>query len=293
MIFIVDSDGKEIYNRSGAPRGDGLKTLLVRGIEQTGGIKDVGSGASSGRDKQLAIDLRKAKMMLGKNSTAAALKVLEKYVKDSTGLEGSSQGLAPNSGTFTAKNKDAENKDAPKSRAEKAMDELLAKISQDGNAELKRAVGFASDGKALIGAVALARVDRIYGDWKPLRGQIAQAKQTLGTAGTQGKLLAQAELIDEARALEEKNLNRLAKTAYEKVVATFPDTDAAVLSKTRILQLTPARTWTDKTGKHKVQAVLVAVDEAQVKLRKKDGKVVTLEREALSEVDQKYLQSTQ
>jgi hypothetical protein len=46
------------------------------------------------------------------------------------------------------------------------------------------------------------------------------------------------------------------------------------------------RTWTDKTGKHKVEAALVAVEDGNVTLRKADDKTITIPLEKLSEADQ-------
>lgn len=39
LIFIIDAQGKEIYNRGGAPQGDGLKMLLQQGLLQAGAPK--------------------------------------------------------------------------------------------------------------------------------------------------------------------------------------------------------------------------------------------------------------
>lgn len=49
------------------------------------------------------------------------------------------------------------------------------------------------------------------------------------------------------------------------------------------------RTWTDLTGKHKVEAKLLSRTSSQVTLIKDDGKEVTLSIDKLSQVDQKWL----
>lgn len=49
------------------------------------------------------------------------------------------------------------------------------------------------------------------------------------------------------------------------------------------------RTWTDLTGKHKIEAKLLSRTSSQVTLIKDDGKEVTLLIEKLSQVDQKWL----
>jgi len=46
MIHIVSSRGEMVYGKAGAPTGEGLKRLLVEGIEKTGGFKQVGRVAA-------------------------------------------------------------------------------------------------------------------------------------------------------------------------------------------------------------------------------------------------------
>ena len=52
-----------------------------------------------------------------------------------------------------------------------------------------------------------------------------------------------------------------------------------------------SRVWTDKSGKHKVTAVLVAQEGSKVKLLREDGKTTVLTIDKLSEEDQAYLKS--
>ena len=52
-----------------------------------------------------------------------------------------------------------------------------------------------------------------------------------------------------------------------------------------------SRTWTDKTGKHTVEAELVEVKDGEAVLKKTDGKVVRVPVARLSKADQKYLES--
>lgn len=53
-----------------------------------------------------------------------------------------------------------------------------------------------------------------------------------------------------------------------------------------------ARTWTDKSGKHKVEAELVEVKDGKVLLKKTgDGKIVAVPLNRLSVADRRYLSS--
>ena len=49
------------------------------------------------------------------------------------------------------------------------------------------------------------------------------------------------------------------------------------------------RTWTDRTGKHKVEAEFVLFKDGEVSLRKSDGKVVKFSIEKLSKSDQAFV----
>ena len=53
----------------------------------------------------------------------------------------------------------------------------------------------------------------------------------------------------------------------------------------------PMRTWTDKTGKFKVEAKVESFDGSRVKLKRKDGTTLEVPLTTLSEADQKYLQA--
>ncbi len=50
------------------------------------------------------------------------------------------------------------------------------------------------------------------------------------------------------------------------------------------------RQWTDATGKHSIQAEFVELKDGKVRLRKEDGKEVTIPLEKLSEADRKFVE---
>ena len=52
-----------------------------------------------------------------------------------------------------------------------------------------------------------------------------------------------------------------------------------------------ARTWTDRTGKHSVEAELLAANETEVTLKKSEGKTVTLQLSRLSDADQRFIKA--
>lgn len=57
----------------------------------------------------------------------------------------------------------------------------------------------------------------------------------------------------------------------------------------RFEPVSTVRTWTDATGKHKVEAELVGVADGKVTLRKTDGKTTTIALDKLSDADREYV----
>jgi hypothetical protein len=53
------------------------------------------------------------------------------------------------------------------------------------------------------------------------------------------------------------------------------------------------RTWIDATGKYKIEAELISQEDGTVKLKRRDGTIVSLPIDKLSEDDRKYLESLQ
>ena len=51
------------------------------------------------------------------------------------------------------------------------------------------------------------------------------------------------------------------------------------------------RTWTDTSGKFRTEAALAGVEDGEVRLEKRDGTIVTVPMEKLSDLDQQYVNS--
>ena len=66
---------------------------------------------------------------------------------------------------------------------------------------------------------------------------------------------------------------------------------AAVLVLAVCTSVASARTWTDSTGKHTVEAEFVDLKDGKVRLKKEDGRTITIPIERLSEADRAYVKS--
>jgi hypothetical protein len=66
-----------------------------------------------------------------------------------------------------------------------------------------------------------------------------------------------------------------------------------VTMHTRMSGANEVRTWTDSTGKHKVEAEFVEILDGKVRLKLADGKIVSLPLAKVSEADREYLKEVQ
>lgn len=66
----------------------------------------------------------------------------------------------------------------------------------------------------------------------------------------------------------------------------------AVFSAIANCTLGETRAWTDSTGKHKISAELLSVDDGIVVLRKDDGKLIKIPLLRLSKQDREFVEKT-
>ena len=53
------------------------------------------------------------------------------------------------------------------------------------------------------------------------------------------------------------------------------------------------RTWTDSTGKHKIEATFLGIEDNKVKLHRTDGKELAVPLDRLSKADQEFAKKLQ
>ncbi len=206
LIYIVSSEGKEIYNKSGAPQGDGLKQLLTMGIAETGGPKKVGPE----RDALLAA-ARKIEALAERGKKAEAIAAIAPYAAAAADHEK----LGP----------------------------LLAGWVKEATGELEKAqTQLASADDALSGLLAVLAVERVYGRLPAVKEPVEKLLSEIKKDEDKKDLLRQAEAIDKARALEDRESARGAVAAYKTVIARYPDTPAAGWAQKRLDELAPKST---------------------------------------------------
>lgn len=314
MIFIVAADGREIYNRSGAPAGDGLPGLLTTAIQQTGGFKSPGGTAVSMSDEKLVKALTGARRFLARDEPAAAIALLLPLIEDPAGGSpenplaavsnapgamppgGNATGLVPPGAATASEASDPRNQ----------MRKLLAELEQRAQGELTPALqDLEAAENPLVAAVRLLRVERLYGELPGIKTALADGLNRLSAGGDGETLLDQAKMIDKARQYEQRKSKRSAIAAYRKLIAAHPGTQAASLSQQRIDQLSGGssevqtagenpspRRWSDRSGQYSVLATLVSSDGTHVRIKKdEDGEIVSVPLKILSDECQQYLRS--
>lgn len=108
------------------------------------------------------------------------------------------------------------------------------------------------------------------------------------------------QLLAAATELKKDGDSDAAKANFLKILERYPDTAAAKQARQQLgmsseppttdAAPTPtARTWTDKSGKHQIEAAFVDRLGNTIRLRKSDGVIVALEVNKLSAFDQRFV----
>jgi len=216
MLYVIDSSGKEIYNASGAPSGEGLLIRMNQWIKATGGPRDLTKldpAAVKAKNERLLAAARKADGLIGRDKIRDAVEILAPLAEDSDVVEGASVGG-------------------------KQIAQLFEKLSDTAEAALDKArPHIASEDKGLYAGLILTKLRRQMGRLPAVDQAIQPLQDQLSQRSDGAALVAQAAAIDEGRAEEDAGDSRGAILAYKKVVEQFPGTLAAKLCETRIDQL--------------------------------------------------------
>ncbi|HUE73949.1 MAG TPA: SHD1 domain-containing protein [Pirellulaceae bacterium] len=276
IVFVIRADGQKMYGKSGG-LGNQLPQFLATQLVSAGRIFT----PAQLTQVQGAVDEAKNSLAAGDSFTAVKrLDALKKL--GPTGKLGSYAGPALEA------------------------DKLVAQLVEEGKAALTAAKDQLAGNEKFAGALGILSANRIYGSLAELKKDLGTAERDLRKDLSLREMVTQAEAVDKALALvSTKSGKAAAVDALARVVTRFPDTPAAALAQEKIAALggdaatavttvtsaeSKYRTWTDVTGKFQVEAELVEATGAEVKLRlKKDGSIVPVPLEKLSEQDREFL----
>ena len=276
ILYVVRANGEIAYAKSGAKQGDELPLFLAEHLTTAGTIF---SEAQLGQIKTAVDDSSKA---LTAGDSWTAVKRLESLKKI---------GQPGKFGSFASVALEA--------------DTLYAKLVEEGTAALKTAQEQLAGEDKFAGMLGIVSASRIYGKLPELRKELVSAERDLNKKADLKEELKQVQALDRAIALLSQNsTKKQAKPALELIVTRFPNTPAAERAQAKLAELTGAapvnpaevapaasglRTWSDTTGKFRIEAELVSVEEGKVNLKKKDGEVVSVPLAKLSKADQEFV----
>ena len=276
ILYVVRANGEIAYAKSGAKQGDELPLFLAEHLTTAGTIF---SEAQLGQIKTAVDDSSKA---LTAGDSWTAVKRLESLKKI---------GQPGKFGSFASVALEA--------------DTLYAKLVEEGTAALKTAQEQLAGEDKFAGMLGIVSASRIYGKLPELRKELVSAERDLNKKADLKEELKQAQALDRAIALLGQNsTKKQAKPALEVIVTRFPNTPAAERAQAKLVELTGAapanpvegvpaatgpRTWSDTTGKFRIEAELVSVEDGKVNLKKKDGEVVSVPLAKLSKADQEFV----
>jgi hypothetical protein len=220
MIFIVSATGEEIYNKSGAPAGDGLKKLLEMGIQAAGvpekeeeAAPEVAAGGSAiSRDFMRAA--RRASLLVLRKKPSMAIDAMAPHFDQLEQLKESNHSSAR---TFVR---------------------IMEDLTSEGSAELEAArTKLGTKGQGYFGLLALVRTNRIYGKLPALAEGIQEEMDAIAADERKAPFIAHAELIDEGRQLEDEGKKADAIETYKLVISRYPETFSAKLCQKKLSQL--------------------------------------------------------
>ncbi|MGI8978369.1 MAG: SHD1 domain-containing protein [Pirellulaceae bacterium] len=276
ILYVVRANGEVAYAKSGAKQGDELPLFLAEHLTTAGAIF---SEAQLMQIKTAVDDSSKA---LTAGDSWTAVKRMESLKKI---------GQLGKFGSFASVALEA--------------DSLYTKLVEEGTAALKTAREQLAGEDKFAGVLGIVSANRIYGKLPELRKDMVSAERDLAKNADLKEELKQAEALDRANALLSQNsTKKQAKPALELIVTRFPNTPAAERAQAKLTELfgaaptTPAkgapaasglRTWSDTTGKFRIEAELVNLEDGSVNLKKKSGEVVSVPLAKLSKADQEFV----
>lgn len=276
ILYVVRADGELVYAKSGSKSGDELPQFLAEHLTTAGVI------LSDAQLAQIKGAVEESNKALAAGDSWTAVKRLEGLKKI---------GQPGKLGSYATVALEA--------------DTLYTKLVEEGTAALKTAQEQLAGEDKFAGVLGIISANRIYGKMPELRKDLVSAEREVTKQANLKEELKQAQALDRAIALLSQNsTKKQAKPALELVVTRFPETPAAERAKAKLAELTVAapekpaegapaasnlRTWGDASGKFKIEAELVSVEDGKVNLKKKSGEVVSVPLAKLSKVDQEFV----
>jgi hypothetical protein len=278
IIFVVRADGQKLYGKSGSLSGPALPQLMQTMLSKSGRILS---------DQQIVSlegavsEAKKAKEAGDISATIRALMPINKV------------GPLGNLGSAAA------------SAIE--VDQLVKQLTDEGTASLDAAVKKLTESQdSTEAAIEYVTVKGNYAQLATMKTPLIEAGRTLAKRSELSDVLRQAEAFNRARTeAREVRTKKKGVDTLERLASQTANSEIATLALAELRELlgddyqpgtsptpkpaTASRTWSDVSGKFRIEAVFKGVMDGKVVLQKKDGLFIKVPLEQLSEKDRKFI----
>ena len=276
---VVSARGQQLESGVGDLSGEELKQLLQVSLEKAGRVPSPETMQKLSAAAKAAQDY----LQSGQESAALAamLPVRDEFMLFADGLSMSAEG--------------------------QEILHVADKLVEIGQKRLQKLSDQVGSENGWMMALALAQARQSLGMLPALQQDLEGVEEQFTADRTNSKLYRAAKDLLEAEALMVAGDEHPKKVelALKRVITRYPNTEAAtaaaklmtkgIEAKTAEVALPKAgtqyRNWTDSTGKFTIQASLVSFDKKQVRLKQKNGKVISVPISKLNQEAQQYLNS--
>jgi len=299
IIYVVRSDGEQLYGKSGALSGDALPQMLTAVSQQSGRV------------------FGESEAMLLEECNAAAEAALdeEQYMKAAEALKPVSKvGRLGGLQSYAAP--------AIKS------DELAKRVLEHSMSALKEVEEKLADSETLFeGIVELSSISQGYGMFEEAKKASNLLLKKVSRDKAARELLKPAKALVKARRdtqLPKASDKKRAEKGYGSILKRYGDTPAGPIARAELTNINPdsefltgqlastepagdevdrgsksgygqeeIRTWSNASGEFSVEAKLIEATDEFVRLEKASGKVIKVPLKKLDSAAKKYLGSRQ
>jgi len=273
---VVTSKGKQLESAVGAPSGAELNQILLTSLEKAGRLPS----AETMQRLIAAAELADGHLHAGREgeALAAMMPVREEFVQFAESLSMSEGG--------------------------RKVLQVAEKISEQGQEKVQVLAQRADNEGDWQTALEIAHVKHTYGMLPTLLEEIEGVVEKFISNRANLKLYRAALDLQRAEFLLKDGGNlKKTQSALKRVITRHPNTEAATAAARMLITGMSAksteavatstgdslRDWTDSTGKHTIRARLVGANGEQIRLKRPNGKVVSVPISKLDQAAQQYL----
>jgi hypothetical protein len=270
-VYVINSDGKALVVKAGGQTVDDLQNMLTESLQQSGRLPNAEQLAG------LAAAADAAKPAVEAGEFQQAMLALEPVERD------------------LARMYDALTLTSEGEQIRSVVDAIVAHALED----LTRA-NEASTADLWTSAWLIASTTGDFGVLPGVKEKSDEARESFSRTAAQKQLLRQARELYRAQQLYGPARSARGRAALQKIITKSPGTAAAqqaaaILAGQSVERPENSagtlRKWTDRSGKSSVMAEYMGTSGDKVRLKRADGKIVSVPLDKLSEESQHYVRT--